>query len=305
MYFAGSGPGDPDLITVKAKKLLAMADTIVYSGSLLNPKLLESTKKDAILYDASLIDREKIYEILRDASLAGKIVMRLHDGDPNIYGATKEQVDKLQADGIACKMIPGVTSLLGAAASLNMELTLPGNTQTIIITRAELRTPVPEREKISRLASHGSTMAFYLSVHLIRQIIRQLLEGGVYTENTPAAVVYKATWDDEIIVRGNLANIADKTQKARITKTALFIVGNVVKPTNYQFSKVYDPDFSHGYRSASIQPKLERSNILANYDCNWLIVISNLHSGDLFLSNCRPSTQLHWCKWFLLIGSFL
>jgi precorrin-4/cobalt-precorrin-4 C11-methyltransferase len=258
VYFAGSGPGDPDLITVKAKKLLAMADTIVYSGSLLNPKLLECTKKNATLYDASLIDREKIYEILRDASWAGKIVMRLHDGDPNIYGATKEQVDKLQADGIVCKMIPGVTSLLGAAASLNMELTLPGNTQTIIITRAELRTPVPEREKISQLASHGSTMAFYLSVHLIKQIIRQLLEGGVYTEDTPAVVVYKATWDDEIIIRGNLANIADKTQKARITKTALFIVGNVVKPTNYQFSKVYDPDFSHGYRSASIQPKLER-----------------------------------------------
>lgn len=257
MYFAGSGPGDPDLITVKAKKLLAMADTIVYSGSLLNPKLLECTKKNATLYDASLIDREKIYEILRDASWAGKIVMRLHDGDPNIYGATKEQVDKLQADGIVCKMIPGVTSLLGAAASLNMELTLPGNTQTIIITRAELRTPVPEREKISQLASHGSTMAFYLSVHLIKQIIRQLLEGGVYTEDTPAVVVYKATWDDEIIIRGNLANITDKTQKARITKTALFIVGNVVKPTNYQFSKVYDPDFSHGYRSASIQSKLE------------------------------------------------
>jgi precorrin-4/cobalt-precorrin-4 C11-methyltransferase len=257
VYFAGSGPGDPDLITVKAKKLLAMADTIVYSGSLLNPKLLECTKKNATLYDASLIDREKIYEILRDASWAGKIVMRLHDGDPNIYGATKEQVDKLQADGIVCKMIPGVTSLLGAAASLNMELTLPGNTQTIIITRAELRTPVPEREKISQLASHGSTMAFYLSVHLIKQIIRQLLEGGVYTEDTPAVVVYKATWDDEIIIRGNLANITDKTQKARITKTALFIVGNVVKPTNYQFSKVYDPDFSHGYRSASIQPKLE------------------------------------------------
>lgn len=257
MYFAGSGPGDPDLITVKAKKLLAMADTIVYSGSLLNPKLLECTKKNAALHDASLIDREKIYEILRDDSWAGKIVVRLHDGDPNIYGATKEQVDKLQADGIVCKMIPGVTSLLGAAASLNMELTLPGNTQTIIITRAELRTPVPEREKISQLASHGSTMAFYLSVHLIKQIIRQLLEGGVYTEDTPAVVVYKATWDDEIIIRGNLANIADKTQKARITKTALFIVGNVVKPTNYQFSKVYDPDFSHGYRSASIQSKLE------------------------------------------------
>ena len=257
VYFAGSGPGDPDLITVKAKNLLAKADTIVYSGSLLNPKLLQCAKKNASLYDASLIDREKIYEILRDASWAGQLVMRLHDGDPNIYGATKEQVDKLQADGITCKMIPGVTSLLGAAASLNMELTLPGNTQTIIITRAELRTPVPEREKISQLASHGSTMAFYLSVHLIKEIIRQLLEGGAYTVDTPAAVVYRATWEDEVIITGNLADIADKTQRARITKTALLIVGNVVKPTGYQFSKVYDPEFSHGYRRASIQPKLD------------------------------------------------
>jgi len=257
VYFAGSGPGDPDLITVKAKNLLAKADTIVYSGYLLNPKLLQCAKKNASLYDASLIDREKIYEILRDASWAGQLVMRLHDGDPNIYGATKEQVDKLQADGITCKMIPGVTSLLGAAASLNMELTLPGNTQTIIITRAELRTPVPEREKISQLASHGSTMAFYLSVHLIKEIIRQLLEGGAYTVDTPAAVVYRATWEDEVIITGNLADIADKTQRARITKTALLIVGNVVKPTSYQFSKVYDPDFSHGYRRASIQPKLD------------------------------------------------
>jgi precorrin-4/cobalt-precorrin-4 C11-methyltransferase len=257
VYFAGSGPGDPELITVKAKNLLSKSDTIVYSGSLLNPKLLQCAKKNASLYDASLIDREKIYEILRDASWAGQLVLRLHDGDPNIYGATKEQVDKLQADGITCKMIPGVTSLLGAAASLNMELTLPGNTQTIIITRAELRTPVPEREKISKLASHGSTMAFYLSVHLIKEIVRQLLEGGVYTFDTPAAVVYRATWEDEVIITGNLADIAIKTQNARITKTALFIVGNVVKPTGYQFSKVYDPDFSHGYRKASIQPKVD------------------------------------------------
>ena len=155
-------------------------------------------------------------------------------------------------------MIPGVTSLLGAAASLNMELTLPGNTQTIIITRAELRTPVPEKEKISQLASHGSTMAFYLSVHLIKEIVRQLLQGGAYTVDTPAAVVYKATWEDEVIITGNLADIADKTQNARITKTALLIVGNVVKPRNYQFSRVYDPDFSHGYRRASMEPKLDR-----------------------------------------------
>jgi precorrin-4/cobalt-precorrin-4 C11-methyltransferase len=257
VYFAGSGPGDPDLITVKAKKLLSEADTIVYSGSLLNPKLLECAKESARLYDASLIDREKIYEILRDASWAGQLVMRLHDGDPNIYGATKEQVDKLQADGITCKMIPGVTSLLGAAASLNMELTLPGNTQTIIITRAELRTPVPEKEKISQLASHGSTMAFYLSVHLIKEIVPQLLQGRAYNNDTPAAVVYKATWEDEVIVTGKLADIADKAQDARISKTALLIVGNVVKPRGYRFSRVYDPEFSHGYRRASKQPKLD------------------------------------------------
>ena len=254
VYFAGSGPGDPDLITVKAKELLTKADTIVYSGSLLNPKLLKCTKKNACLYDASLIDREKIYEILRNASWAGQLVVRLHDGDPNIYGATREQIDKLQADGITCKMIPGVTSLLGAAASLNMELTLPGNTQTIIITRAELRTPVPKTEEISQLASHGSTMAFYLSIHLIKKVVGELLEGGAYNNDTPAAVVYKATWEDEIIIRGNLADIADKTRAAHITKTALFIVGNAVKPRSYEFSKVYDPDFSHGYRRAAIQP---------------------------------------------------
>jgi precorrin-4/cobalt-precorrin-4 C11-methyltransferase len=253
VYFAGSGPGDPDLITVKAKNLLSKADTIVYSGSLLNPKLLECAKSNANLYDASLIDREKIYEILRDSSLSGQLAIRLHDGDPSIYGATKEQIDKLQADGITCRIIPGVTSLLGAAASMNMELTLPGNTQTIIITRAELRTPVPEREKISQLASHGSTMAFYLSVHLLTDIVRELLKGGAYSLETPAAVVYRATWEDELIITGNLGDIADKTRKARITKTALFIVGNVIKPTSYEFSRVYDPNFSHGYRSASIR----------------------------------------------------
>lgn len=251
VYFAGSGPGDLDLITVKAKNLLTKADTIVYSGSLLNPKLLECAKSTANLYDASTMNREKIYEILRDSSLSGELVLRLQDGDPNIYGATKEQIDKLHADGIISKIIPGVTSLLGAAASMNMELTLPGNTQTIIITRAELRTPVPEREKIPKLASHGSTMAFYLSIHLIKDIVRQLLEGKAYTLSTPAAVIYRATWEEEIIIAGCLRDIADKTMKARITKSALLIVGNVVRPENYEFSRVYDPGFSHGYRKAS------------------------------------------------------
>lgn len=265
VYFVGSGPGDPDLITVKAKNLLSKADTVVYSGSLLNPKLLEYAKSTSNLHDASLMNREKIYEILRDSALSGQLVLRLQDGDPNIYGATKEQIDKLQADGIVCRIIPGVTSLLGAAASMNIELTLPGNTQTIIITRAELRTPVPEREKIPKLASHGSTMAFYLSVHLIKDIVRQLLEGRTYTISTPAAVVYKATWEEEIIVTGSLGDIADKTRRARITKSALLIVGNVVRPENYEFSRVYDPGFSHGYRRASNHhkvPKTMRKRVL-------------------------------------------
>jgi precorrin-4/cobalt-precorrin-4 C11-methyltransferase len=255
VYFAGSGPGDPDLITVKAKNLLSQADTIVYSGSLLNPKLLDYAKRTANLYDAALIDRVKIFDILKDSSRLGELVLRLHDGDPSIYGAIKEQIDKLQAEGITCKVIPGVTSLLGAAASMNMELTLPGNTQTIIITRAELRTPVPEREKISDLASHGSTMAFYLSIHLMKEIIRELLKGGAYCLETPAAVVYRATWEDEVIITGNLGDIEGKTRNARITKTALFIVGNVVRPMNYEFSRVYDPGFSHGYRKAANQSK--------------------------------------------------
>jgi precorrin-4/cobalt-precorrin-4 C11-methyltransferase len=251
VYFAGSGPGDPDLITVKARNLLSQADTIVYSGSLLNPKLLDYAKRTANLHDAALIDRVKIHEILKDSSRLGELVLRLHDGDPSIYGAIKEQIDKLQAEGITCKVVPGVTSLLGAAASMNMELTLPGNTQTIIITRAELRTPVPEREKISDLASHGSTMAFYLSIHLMKEIIRELLKGGAYSLETPAAVVYRATWEDELIITGNLGDIEGKTRSAKITKTALFIVGDVIRPKNYEFSRVYDPGFSHGYRKAS------------------------------------------------------
>jgi len=250
VYFVGSGPGDPDLITIKAKKLIEQADIIVYSGSLLNPEILEYRKKDAQLYDAALLDREKIYRILRDSTTEGKLAIRFHDGDPGLFSTIREQIDKLEKDGLQCSVVPGITAILGAAATMNLELTLPGNTQTLIITRAELRTPVPDREKISELAKHGATMVFYLSVHLISNIVEEILKGGIYTKETPAAVVYRATWEDQKIIKGTLGNIVNKTKESKIIKTALIIVGDVLAPTSYEFSKVYDAGFTHGYRRA-------------------------------------------------------
>src|SRR5918994_1794430 len=248
VFFVGSGPGDPELITIKAKSLLEEADVVIYSGSLLNPEILKYAKKDAQLYDAALLDREKIYEILRDSTNNGKIAIRFHDGDPGLFSTIREQIDKLEKEGIQCKVVPGITAILGAASAMNLELTLPGITQTLIITRAEFRTPVPEIEKISELAKHGSTMIFYLSVHLIKEIVEELLKGGRYSLETPAAVVYRATWKDEKIIQGNLKDIVQKTKKEKIIKTALIIVGNVLKPKEYQLSKVYDAEFTHGYR---------------------------------------------------------
>lgn len=248
VYFVGSGPGDPELITVKAKRLLENADVIIYSGSLLNPKLLEFAKKEANLYDAANIDREKIRNILKDSSKEGKLAIRFHDGDPSLFSAIREQIDFLENEGITCVMVPGVTAILGAASALNLELTLPGVTQTLIITRAELRTPVPEMERIRELAKHGCTMTFYLSVHLIREVVEELLNGGIYNNNTPVAIVYRATWNDQKIIRGTLGDIVEKVRISKIIKTALIIVGDVLNPKEYAYSKVYDPTFTHGFR---------------------------------------------------------
>ncbi|HYY71646.1 MAG TPA: cobalt-precorrin-4/precorrin-4 C(11)-methyltransferase, partial [Nitrososphaeraceae archaeon] len=163
VYFVGSGPGDPDLITIKAKNLLENADLVIYSGSLLNPEILKYAKKEAKLYDAALLNRDQIFGYLRDITKQGQLAIRFHDGDPGLFSTIREQIDRLEKEGIKCKVVPGITATLGAASSLNLELTLPGITQTLIITRAEFRTPVPEIEKISELAKHGSTMVFYLS----------------------------------------------------------------------------------------------------------------------------------------------
>jgi len=249
VVFVGAGPGDPELITLKAKRMIETADVVVYSGSLLNPKLLEYAKKGAKLIDAAKIDREKIFEILRDETKKGKFAIRLHDGDPALFSAIREQIDKLEEEDIECEVVPGISALFAAAARLNLELTLPGVTQTVIITRAELRTPVPEREKIAELGKHKSTMAFYLSVHLTEQLVKELLAGG-YTKETPVAVVYRASWNDELVITGTLEDIAKKVRAARINKTAVVIVGDVIKPQSYEYSKVYDPSFTHGFRKA-------------------------------------------------------
>ena len=248
VYFVGSGPGDPDLITLKALKLLQNADVVVYSGSLLNPKLLDYVKHDAQIHDAALLDREVIFEILKKAAKSGKLAIRFHDGDPSLFSAIREQIDRLENEGIYCSVIPGITAVLGAAASLKLELTLPGVTQTLIITRVESRTPVPEREKLVQLAKHGATLTMYLSVHLIESIVKDLLSSDAYTTDTPVAVVYRATWDNEKKLVGTLGTIVKMVKDSKITKTAVIIVGSVLRPKNYQFSRVYDPKFTHGYR---------------------------------------------------------
>lgn len=251
VFFVGCGPGDPDLITIKAKKLIQKADVIVYSGSLIPQTILNFCKKGK-LYDASGLVREEIFDILYKNAKKNKLVVRLHDGDPSIYGAIQEQIDHLQEKGISSKIVPGITAFLASAAELGTQLTLPGITQTIIVTRAESRTKVPKREKISELAKHKATLIFYLSVHLLSSIVKESLEGG-YERTTPVAVVYRATWEDQKIIQGNLSNIVKKVRDEKITRTAIVIISNVIGSKSYEYSRLYDKNFSHGYRKSKIK----------------------------------------------------
>ena len=251
VFFVGCGPGDPELITVKAKKLIQKADVVVYSGSLIPPSILKLCKKGK-LYDASGLVREEIFDILYKNAKKDKLVVRLHDGDPSIYGAIKEQIDNLKEKGIYSQVVPGVTAFLASAASLGTQLTLPGITQTIIVTRAESRTKVPKREKISELAKHKATLVFYLSVHLLSDIVKESLAGG-YKKSTPVVVVYRASWKDQKIVKGTLGNITKKVRDEKITKTAIVIISDVIDSKSYEYSKLYDKKFSHGYRKSKIK----------------------------------------------------
>lgn len=254
VLFVGAGPGDPELITVKGLKALKQADVVVYAGSLVNPALLSELKPGAVVHDSAPLTLEQVLSILAEGVAAGLQVVRLHTGDPSVYGAIQEQMEALDALGIGYRVIPGVTAAFAAAASLKQELTLPGVSQTVVLTRIEGRTPVPEKEKLARIAALGATVCLYLSVSMMEEVVRELLAGGVYTPQTPVVVVARASWPDERIVEGTLADIAARVGEAGIGRQALILVGEVLSARSAgvpEKSLLYDKDFSHGFRLRS------------------------------------------------------
>ncbi len=248
VYFIGSGPGDPELLTIKAKRIVEQADVIVYADSLISPQICSYARQGAEIHRSSSLTLKEIMDIILAAVGEGKLVARLHSGDPAIYGATREQMTALDDQGIAYEVIPGVSSLFASAAALRAELTVPELSQTVIITRMEGRTPVPEREALQRLAAHQSTMAIFLSASMMENVVAELLLGG-YQPGTPAAVVYRASWEDEIVVRATLDTIAERVKAAGITKHAIIFVGEFLSSGKKGArSKLYDGSFKHGYR---------------------------------------------------------
>ncbi len=250
VVFIGAGPGDPELITLKGKKWLEKADVVIYAGSLLNPEYLKYCKSDAALHDSAKMSLPEVLEVMAQALKEGKLVARVHDGDPSFYGAIQEQMSFLDEMKIEYFRIPGVSCLQGGAGALNRELTLPNISQTVIITRPEGRTPVPKSESLIELAKHQATMVIFLGTPHIARVVQNLLKGG-YPKDTPAQVVYKATWPEQKIVKGNLSDIAEKVKAAGITETALIFVGKVLDPKSYDLSKLYDPTFTTGFRKGA------------------------------------------------------
>ena len=246
VHFVGAGPGAPDLITLRGTELLKTADVIIYAGSLVNPALLGLAKTDCTIYNSAEMTLEQVLSAVQQAEASGKTTVRLHTADPCLYGAIREQMDALGALGISYDDTPGVSSFCGAAAALNAEYTLPGVSQSVIITRLAGRTPVPERENLAALAAHGATMVLFLSAALLDGVQAELLKGA-YTEMTPAAIVYKATWPEEKIVHCTVGTLAESGAAAGIRNTALVLVGDFLG-SDYQRSKLYDPNFTTGYR---------------------------------------------------------
>lgn len=247
VHFVGAGSGAEDLITLRGYRLLQEADVIIYAGSLVNPKLLDYKKEDCKVYNSAYMNLEEVIQVMMDAERNGFMTVRLHTGDPSIYGAIREQIDKLKKLKIDFDVCPGVSSFCGAAASLNLEYTLPNVSQTVIITRMAGRTPVPEKEEIKKLASHQATMVIFLSTGMLEELSKELIEGGYYSD-TPAAICYKATWPEEKKLHCTVGTLAMTAKKENITKTALIIVGNVLGDT-YDYSKLYDATFTTEYRT--------------------------------------------------------
>lgn len=247
VYFIGAGPGDPELITVKGQRIVKEADIIIYAGSLVNKAIINCRREDAEVHNSASMTLEEVIEVMERGIAQGKLVARVHTGDPSIYGAIREQMDILDEKGIVYEVIPGVSSFVGSAAAIKKEFTLPGITQTVILTRMEGRTDVPEKENLEKLAQHRASMCIFLSVHMIDDVVKKLAVH--YPMTTPIAVVQKATWEDQKIVLGTLADIGDKVREAGINKTAQIMVGDFLGNT-YEKSKLYDKDFSHEFRSA-------------------------------------------------------
>ena len=247
IHFVGAGPGAPDLITVRGQKLLETADVIIYAGSLVNPALLDLAKKGCKIYNSAYMTLDEVLDVMFEAERSQQTTVRLHTGDPSVYGAIREQMDALDQKHIEYDVCPGVSSFFGAAAALHLEYTLPEVSQSIILTRAAGRTEMPEKETIRSFAAHQATMVLFLSAGLLPQAVTELVEGG-YSEDTPAAIVYKATWPDEKKIICTVGTLCTAAEKAGITKTALILVGDVIAPAQYALSKLYDPGFSTEYR---------------------------------------------------------
>ena len=251
VHFVGAGPGAPDLITRRGAALLQEADCIIYAGSLVNPALLGLAKPGCAIYNSAEMTLEQVLDVMRTMEADGKITVRLHTGDPCLYGAIREQMDQLDDLGIAYEYVPGVSSFCAAAAALNAEYTLPDVSQTVIITRMAGRTPVPEKEEIAKLAAHQATMVIFLSTGLLEGLQERLMAGG-YSADTPAAIVYKASWPDQKVFRCTVSTLAQTAKENNITKTALILVGNFLGGI-YSRSKLYDPSFTTKFRQAKQQ----------------------------------------------------
>lgn len=247
VHIVGAGCGAPDLITVRGAKLLARADQIIYAGSLVNPELLSRARPGTPCHDSARLALEEVLELIQAGEEKGWDTVRLHTGDPCLYGAIREQMDALEERGIPYDVTPGVSSFCGAAAAVPAEYTLPGVSQSVIITRMAGRTPVPEREKLRSLAAHGATMVLFLSAGMLEEVQGQLLAGGAYREDTPAAIVYKASWPEEAVYRCTVGTLAETARAHQVQRTALILVGDFLGE-DYRRSLLYDPGFSHGFR---------------------------------------------------------
>ena len=250
LHFVGAGSGAPDLITIRGKKFLEEADVIIYAGSLVNPQLLDYAKEGCQIYNSAKMTLEEVLDVMREAEKAEKMTVRLHTGDPCLYGAIREQMDVLDEEGVSYDYCPGVSSFCGAASALNLEYTLPEVSQSVIITRMAGRTPVPEKESIESFAAHQATMVVFLSTGLLEELSKRLIEGG-YSKDTPAAIVYKATWEDEKSFVCTVGTLAQTAKENQITKTALMIIGEAVAHSNYERSKLYDPGFTTEFRKGT------------------------------------------------------